>query len=119
MRALLIMVMAFVTACGLAQETALLNHSVVGSESCDNKSPCYSRVMDDVGVQRFFLDLAKAPIEVSSAQERLRGTGVSDDDLLALGLIRRDHERYILNFPLFTAADVNLEARIRAPAPNI
>lgn len=108
MRALLIVVMAFVTACGLAQETDLLNHSVVGSESCDNKGPCYNRVMDDVRVQKFFLDLARAPIEVSSAKEALRGTAVSDDDLLTLGLVRRDHERYILNFPLFTAADVNL-----------
>jgi hypothetical protein len=108
MKTLLLTLIAFAATTCLAQEQKLLNHSIVGSASCESQGPCYNHVMEPVAVQRFFLNLAKGPIEVSKTDAALQGTGVSVQDLLALRLIRREGDRYFLNFPLFTAGDVNL-----------
>ena len=99
---------AFAVASAPALAQDILEHSIVGSESCSKPGPCYSALMEKVPVQRFFLDLAHSPIVAADAETRLSGAGVSIDDLLALRLVRREGGRYVLNFPLFTASDVGL-----------
>jgi hypothetical protein len=89
----------------VARQHPLLEYSIVGSSSCDNK-PCYSEIMSSIPVQQFLLDLAKGPRQVRAADAAAERTNVSIADLLALRLIRRDGDQYFLNFALFTAADV-------------
>jgi len=89
----------------IARQEPLLRYSIVGSSSCDKK-PCYYEVMSDIAVQKFLLKLARGPQERDVARVAMEGSAVRIADLLALRLIRREGERYVLNFALFTAADV-------------
>ncbi|RMG53059.1 MAG: hypothetical protein D6723_07720 [Acidobacteria bacterium] len=89
----------------VTRQRPLLRYSIVGSSSCDKK-PCYSEVMSDIAVQKFLLELAQGPQEVDVARAAMAGSAVSIADLLALRLIRREGERYFLNFALYTATDV-------------
>ncbi len=93
-----------------ARAEPLLDHSIVGTESCKDDAPCYGKLMEKIEVQRFLLDLARAPVEVAAADAALRRAGVAARDLLDLGLMRRNGDRYEVAFALFTAADI---ARIR------
>jgi hypothetical protein len=93
-----------------AQEQPLLRHSIVGSSSCDKK-PCYDEVISNLTVQKMLLDLAAGPRSVNDVEAALKAAAVPLDDILQLRLIRREGNRYFLNFPLFTASDVK---RIRA-----
>jgi hypothetical protein len=93
-----------------AQEPPLLRYSIVGSSSCDKK-PCYDEVISNLSVQKMLLGLAAGSQSVNDVEAALKGAGVSLDDILRLKLIRRDGDRFSLNFPLFTAGDVQ---RIRA-----
>ncbi len=89
----------------LAQEQPLLHYSIVGSSSCTAK-PCYDEAMSDLAVQKMLLGLAAGPRPISDVESALKGATVSVNDLLQLKLIRREGDRYFLNFALFTAADV-------------
>lgn len=89
----------------VGQEQQLLHHSIVGQSSCATK-PCYDEVMSDLAVQKMLLGLAAGPRPISDVESALKGGGVPVADLLQLRLIRREGDRYFLNFPLFTAADV-------------
>lgn len=113
MKRLLFVLFVLATGTVLAQQPELLDHSIVGSESCHAGVPCYNEIIAKVPVQRLLLKLADAPMEGARFDATLRGTGTSPDDLLALHLVRREDSRYVLNFPLFTASDVRL---IRAHA---
>lgn len=93
-------------------QQAVLNYSIVGSSSCDTK-PCFDQVMSNVPTQQLLLDVAHGPMDTAAVQEALRATAVTIKDLLALRLVRLERGRVMLNFALFTAADV---ARIRAVA---
>lgn len=95
------------------QQRPLLQHSIVGSSSCDTK-PCYFEVMSRLPVQRFLLELAKGPAAQRAAEEMLGQSAGSIEDLLTLRLIRHDGERYVLNFALFTAADVRRVREVSA-----
>ncbi len=88
-----------------AEEQPLLRHSIVGSSSCESR-PCYDEAMASLAVQKALLDLASGPRPSGDLEEALRGGKVPVSDLLLLRLIRREGDRYFLNFPLFTAADV-------------
>ncbi|MGE5049711.1 MAG: hypothetical protein ACM3PC_14120 [Deltaproteobacteria bacterium] len=89
-----------------ARQEPLLEHSIVGSESCRDGIPCFGTLMENLAVQRFLLDLARAPVDVATADAALRRAGVAAQDLLALRLMRREGDRYALAFALFTADDV-------------
>ncbi len=88
----------------------LLNTSIVGTSTCDTE-PCFAHVMRESAVQRLLLRLAAGPVAAADAEAAVRGGAASLDDLLALRLVRRDGDRVVLAFALFTAADVE---RIRA-----
>ena len=88
-----------------AQEQPLLRYSIVGSNSCATK-PCYDEVISNPIVQKMLLDLAAGSRPVDAVETALRGGEVPVTHLLQLRLIRREGDRYFLNFPLFTAVDV-------------
>ncbi|MCC7294301.1 MAG: hypothetical protein IT188_00425, partial [Acidobacteria bacterium] len=89
---------------GRAADERLLQYSIVGSSSCD-RTPCFNGVMVRIPVQRFLLELAEGPMARAKAEARdLGAAGIAD--LLKLRLVRFDGDRYLLNFALFTAADV-------------
>lgn len=93
-----------------AQEQPLLHYSIVGSSSCAKK-PCYDEVMSSLPVQKMLLGLAAGPLPAKDVEAAVKDASVPLGDILQLKLIRRDGDRFFLNFPLFTAADVQ---RIRA-----
>lgn len=101
---LLLFVLAF-TSRTFAQDKPLLQHSIVGGSSCATK-PCYGETIRDIQVQKLLLALARGPRTASYVEPALRSATASLDDLLYLQLVRREGNRYFLNFPLFTAADV-------------
>jgi hypothetical protein len=88
-----------------AEEQPLLRYSIVGSNSCATK-PCYNETISNLMVQKALLDLAAGPRSLGDVEAALRAGKVPIADLLQLRLIRREGDRYFLNFPLFTAADV-------------
>jgi len=88
-----------------AEEQPLLRYSIVGSSSCATK-PCYNETISNLMVQKALLDLAAGPRSPGDVEAALKAGTVPIADLLQLRLIRREGDRYFLNFPLFTAADV-------------
>ena len=80
-----------------AQEQPLLHHSIVGSSSCDKK-PCYDEVISNVSVQKMLLGLAAGPQSVNDVEAALKGAAVPLDDILKLRLVRREGDRFFLNF---------------------
>ena len=105
---LLAMIMLAPIAAGAQQPSPeLLKWGVVGASCQTNAKPCYSDVMRTAGVQRELLELADGPRAVAEVDQTLSGD-IKARDLLNLGLIRREGDRYFLNFPLFTAADVRV-----------
>jgi hypothetical protein len=105
-RTLLLLPASFLSVCPLiAQEQQLLRHSIVGSNSCAKK-PCFDEAINSIPVQRILLELAAAPLPTQDVEAALKDGDVPITDLLQLRLIRRDGDRYFLNFALFTASDV-------------
>ncbi len=86
-----------------------LRASIAGTINM-GKSPNYFRTMSGLPVQRFLLELAKGPLSEAAAVTALADAPGTLKDLLALGLIRKEGDRYHLNFALFTVSD---QKRIR------
>jgi DNA-binding transcriptional ArsR family regulator len=89
----------------ISQEGRLLNYSIVGSASPDH-SPSYGKAIISLDVQKLLLDIAAAPRTDSYIDNVLSKSAVSRADLEELRLIRREGDKYLLNFTLFTAADI-------------
>ncbi len=106
MKTLQVCVLIMFFACALlAQDQPPLHYSIVGDSSCATK-PCYTETMSDLAVQKMLLGLAAGPRPISDVEAALKSSAVPVNALLQLKLIRREGDRYFLNFPLFTAADV-------------
>ncbi len=93
----------------------VLDTSIVGTSTCD-REPCFGHVMRDAAVQRLLLRLAGGPVDTASAEAALSPDGPDADDLLALRLMRKEGDHYVLGFALFTAADVQ---RIRTVSDRL
>jgi hypothetical protein len=102
---LLVLLPAFLTTTVIAQDERLLNYSIVGWASSE-KSPSYGKAIVRMEVQRLLLDIASSPRTDAYVDSALTGSSVSRSDLEELRLLRREGNRYFLNFTLFTAADV-------------
>lgn len=99
---------------GLGISTALFSQpkpplrvSIVGTIST-SKSPSYIGVMRELPVQNLMLTLAKGPKPESFIISALNNSRTDIKDLLELGLIRKDGNRYFINFALFTLEDQKL-----------
>jgi hypothetical protein len=82
----------------------LLDYRIVGSSSCKT-APCWGRTIERIEVQRLLLQLAGSPQTADAVDASLTGSGVTRDDLEKLRLVRREGNRCVLNFSLFTADD--------------
>jgi len=66
-------------------------------------------------IQQLLLDVAQSPKDHAFIEESLEKTGISVEDLLAIGLLREQDNRYVLGFSLFTQAD---QRRLREICKN-
>jgi hypothetical protein len=64
-------------------------------------------------VQKVLLEVAAEPRNPAFLEEALKGTGATSEVLQMLRLIRREGDKYVLGFSLFTSADLD---KIRAIA---
>ena len=98
---------------GQASDTPLLGYSYSGDGKPGVSGKEFSEVMAHRNVQKLLLELAAAPRDQAFLDEALKGTGVTPEFLQTLRLIRREGDRYVLGFALFTNADLD---KIRAVA---
>lgn len=56
-------------------------------------------------IQQLLLGVAQSPKEYSFIEKSLKETGISIEDLLATGLLRKQDSHYVLGFSLFTQDD--------------
>lgn len=80
----------------------ILNSNVIqGASSSELRT-----ALSDVVVQRLLLDIALKPRKKEYLNSALQKTNVSPEQLLGLKLIRCQGDNYIINFLLFTKADM-------------
>jgi hypothetical protein len=92
------------------KEDRLLDVRIVGSSS-GRPEPSVGTVTGIRAVQKLLLGLTAAPCPMAEVDLTLQGTGLTGKDLVKLQLIRREKDRYVLGFPVYSAADVR---KIRA-----
>ncbi len=56
-------------------------------------------------IQQLLLEAAQSPKDSAFIEESLEETGISVEDLLAMGLLREQDKRYVIGFSLFTQDD--------------
>ncbi len=98
----------------LAREKDVLTYGISGS--VNPLTPVRRNpfsVIEKPKVQRLLLAVAQAPREEQFVKKALRGTGLTIDDLESIGLLRREKDRFVIGFALFTKAEV---ARVRQTA---
>lgn len=78
---------------------------MAGSAECTCKAPRWSHLAQIPAVQKLVLELAAKPMITSEMDAKLRASGTSKEELDELGFVRREGDKYILNFALFTTAD--------------
>jgi hypothetical protein len=107
--------LAFVqnAAFGQSSEAPLLDYSYTGAGKPGVSGHEFMSVMAHLEVQKVLLEVVNEPRTTAFLEERLKGTGVTSDDLRTLRLIRREGDKYVLAFSLFTNADLD---KIRAVA---
>jgi hypothetical protein len=98
---------------GQPNENPLLEYSYSGAGKPGASGHEFMSVMAHKEVQKVLLDVANEPRKAAYLDEKLKGTGVTSDDLQKLRLIRREGDKYVLAFSLFTNADLD---KIRAVA---
>ena len=110
-----VLLLPFILAvCCPAQEQQVLNYSIVGSSSCKT-TPCFDRALANPRAERPLLDLARnGPRASAGIAAALSGSGVRPEDLEALGLVRAEGDRRVLNFTLFTAEDIRRIRKVTA-----
>ncbi len=87
-----------------ATEEPLLSTGVTGSIRASGlDDPQY--VLSFVSIQRLMLDATRHPLTREEVAVAVRGTPVTQDRLLQLELLRRDGEKFRLNYLLLTSAD--------------
>ena len=69
----------------------------------DNRNPEHATKLEKV--QQLLIDIAQAPKDTLAVNAALEGTGIILDDLLAMELIRKQAELYIIGFSLLTQED--------------
>jgi hypothetical protein len=98
---------------GQSGETPLLDYSYSGTGKSGASGHEFLKVMAHHEVQKVLLEVASEPRNPAFLEEELKGTGVTSEDLQTLRLIRREGDKYVLGFSLFTSADLD---KIRAIA---
>jgi hypothetical protein len=98
---------------GQSSETPLLDYSYSGTGKPGASGHEFLLVMAHHEVQKVLLEVAAEPRNLEFIEEELKGTGVTSEDLQTLRLIRREGDKYVLGFSLFTGADLD---KIRAIA---
>jgi hypothetical protein len=89
---------------GSAPEEPLLSTGVTGSIRASGlDDPQY--VLSFVSIQRLMLDATSHPLTSEGVAAAVRGTPVTLDRLLQLELLRRDDDKFRLNYLLLTTAD--------------
>jgi len=89
---------------GSAPEEPLLSTGVTGSIRASGlDDPQY--VLSFVSIQRLMLDATSHPLTSEEVAAAVRGTPVTLDRLLQLELLRRDDDKFRLNYLLLTSAD--------------
>jgi hypothetical protein len=87
-----------------AAEEPLLSTGVTGSIRASGlDDPQY--VLSFVSIQRLMLDATRHPLTSEEVAAAVRGTPVTQDQLLQLELLRKDGETFRLNYLLLTSAD--------------
>jgi len=69
----------------------------------ENRNP--QRVLGLLKIQQLLLEVAQNPKDGPFVEEYIEETGLSLDDVLAMGLLRRQDRRYVPGFSLFTQDD--------------
>jgi hypothetical protein len=87
------------------KDNVLFDVRIVGSSS-GKPEPSFGTVTGKPAVQRLLLDLTAAPCPAAQVDRALQGTGLIGKDLVKLQLVRRDGDRYLLGFPVYSAADL-------------
>jgi hypothetical protein len=100
-------------ALGQSSENALLEYSYSGAGKPGTSGPEFLKAMAHLKVQKVLLEVVAEPRSSHFIDNELKGTGVTLEVLQALRLVRRDRDKYVLAFPLFTNADLD---KIRAVA---
>ncbi len=98
---------------GQSTETPLLNYNYSGAGKPGASGREFLEVMAHREVQEVLLEVAAEPRNPAFLEEALKGTGVTSEVLQMLRLIRREGDKYVLGFSLFTSADLD---KIRAVA---
>jgi hypothetical protein len=62
--------------------------------------------MERIEVHRLLLQLAASTSDAENIDSQLKGSGITREDLEKLQLIRREQDRWALNFSLFTTEDI-------------
>jgi len=83
----------------------LLEYRIAGLSSCVT-SPCWQKAMERIEVQRLLLQLAASTSDAENIDSLLKGSGITREDLEKLQLIRKEQDRWALNFSLFTTEDI-------------
>ena len=83
----------------------LLEYRIAGLSSCVT-SPCWQKAMELIEVQRLLLQLAASTSDAENIDSLLKGSGITREDLEKLQLIRKEQDRWALNFSLFTTEDI-------------
>jgi len=84
----------------------LLTYGIVGNASSQSPAENPSVALASHQVQQLMLDLARQPADPTAVGSALAGSKVSASDLVSAGLLRREGNHYVVNFTLFTAADL-------------
>jgi hypothetical protein len=87
-----------------APDEPLMSTGVTGSIRASGlNDPQY--VLSFVPIQRLILDATRHPLTIEEIEKGVQGTPVTLDHLLRLELLRKDGDKYWLNYLLLTVRD--------------
>jgi hypothetical protein len=111
--ALVFLLLASSLALGQSSKTSLLSYFYTGEGKPGSSGREFVQVMEHDEVQRLLLDIASEPRDKAFVESALQGSGVSQETLRTLRLIRLQGDKCSLAFILFTRTDLD---KIRAVA---
>lgn len=94
-------------ASGQEQKWLLSSNDIEGSRSKE-----LVNMLNDIAVQRTLLDIASKPRSRGYINSALQGTNISLEQLLKNKLIRFENDLYVINYLLFTRADIKIMREI-------
>ena len=99
------LVLAITLACAVDAASATFFSGYAGSLPADPRDK--ARTYFDMPAVRSLIAMAEdGPVEAATVERVLAGSEATADDLIRVGLFRRDGGRYWLNFAYFTAEDM-------------